>query len=164
MLKAAGYAAPGIWTEFRLASWGLLIGLVVVVAAAAIAVRPPGPRRRAAARRHRRMTVHLLELPMTSDRATGASPEHGTWFALACVVALVLGRVALGPTKAKTGELAEQPAGTPTPRRAHHRAGEEAKTDVRDLTDAACRPNTQVARVFCVPNPTESSRRYRRPS
>jgi hypothetical protein len=94
VLTAPDFAAPGIWTEFRLASWGLLIGLAVVVVAAVVAsmARPP----RAAALLFGAAAlvgVHLLELPMTSDRATGAQAGAGTWLSLACIVALVVAAV-----------------------------------------------------------------------
>jgi len=94
MITAPDFVAPGIWTEFRLASWGLLIALVVVVVAAAIAAmaRPT----RAAALLLGAATVvgvHLLELPMTGDRTTGATAGAGTWFALVCVLALVVAAV-----------------------------------------------------------------------
>lgn len=95
MIKAPDYTAAGIWTEFRLASWGLLIGLVVVVAAAVIAAlaRPV----RAAALLLGAATVvgvRLLELPMTGDRVAGAQAGAGTWLSLACLVALVVAAVA----------------------------------------------------------------------
>jgi hypothetical protein len=95
MVKAPDFTAPGIWTDFRLASWGLLIGLVVVVAAAVIAslARPA----RAAALLFGAAAVagvHLLELPMTGDRAPDAHAGTGTWLSLACFVALLVAAVA----------------------------------------------------------------------
>lgn len=95
MIKATDFTAPGIWTDFRLASWGLLIGLLIVVAAAAIAAfaRPA----RAAALLFGAAAVvgvHLLELPMTGDRAQNAQAGSGTWLSLACLVALVVAAVA----------------------------------------------------------------------
>ena len=95
MVKAPDFTAPGIWTDFRLASWGLLIGLVVVVAAAGIAslARPA----RAAALLFGAAAVagvHLLELPMTGDRAPDAHAGTGTWLSLACFVALLVAAVA----------------------------------------------------------------------
>jgi hypothetical protein len=95
MIKATDFTAPGIWTDFRLASWGLLIGLLIVVAAAAIAAfaRPA----RAAALLFGAAAVvgvHLLELPMTGDRVQNAQAGSGTWLSLACLVALVAAAVA----------------------------------------------------------------------
>ena len=91
MIEAPDFTAPGIWTEFRLASWGLLVGFAVVVVAAVIAAmaRPA----RAAALLFGAAAVvgvHLLELPMTGDRVTDASAGPGTWLSLACVVALLV--------------------------------------------------------------------------
>jgi hypothetical protein len=95
MIKAPGYTAPGIWTEFRLTSWGLLIGLVVVVAAAVIAALAR-PVRAAALLLGAAIVagVHLLEFPMTSDRAADAQPAAGTWLSLACLVTLVVAAIA----------------------------------------------------------------------
>jgi hypothetical protein len=95
MIKAAGYTPAGIWSDFRLASWGLLIGLIVVVGAAAIAAfaRP----RRAAALLFGAAVVagvRLLELPLTGGRVAGAGAGSGTWLTLACLVALVAAGVA----------------------------------------------------------------------
>ncbi|WP_459707161.1 hypothetical protein [Actinophytocola sp. KF-1] len=94
MISAPDFTAPGIVTEFRLASWGLLIGLAVVAGAAAVA---------AFSRPHRAAAllfggaavvgVHLLELPMTGDRAEGATAGQGTWLSLACLLALVVAAV-----------------------------------------------------------------------
>jgi hypothetical protein len=94
MIVADDFTAPGIFTEFRLASWGLLIGFVVVAGAAAVAAfaRPA----RAAALLFGGAVVvgvHLLELPMTGDRVADASAGQGTWLSLACLVALVAGAV-----------------------------------------------------------------------
>lgn len=95
MIKATDYTAAGIWTEFRLASWGLLIGLVVVVAAAGIAALAR-PTRAAALLAGAAIVVgvRLLELPMTGDRVAGAQAGAGTWLSLACLVALVVAAVA----------------------------------------------------------------------
>ena len=78
MITAPGFVAPGIWTEFRFASWGLLIALVVVVAAGALATvaRPA----RAAALLFGAAAVvglHALEFPMTSDRTSGRRRRLG---------------------------------------------------------------------------------------
>ncbi|MFC4853350.1 hypothetical protein [Actinophytocola glycyrrhizae] len=94
MIVATDFTAPGIFSEFRLASWGLLTGLAVVAGAAAVAAfarpaRAAGLLFGAAAV----VGVHLLELPMTGDRVADASAGQGTWLALACLVALVAGAV-----------------------------------------------------------------------
>jgi hypothetical protein len=95
MITAPDYTAPGILTEFRLSSWGLLIGLLVVVGAAVVAAlaRPV----RAAALLFGAAVVvgvHLLETPMTGDRVAGAQAGAGTWLSLACLVALLVAAVA----------------------------------------------------------------------
>jgi hypothetical protein len=94
MITAPDYTPPGIFSEFRLASWGLLIGFAVVAGAAAVAAfaRPV----RAAALLFGGAVVvgvHLLELPMTGDRVADSSAGQGTWLSLACLVALVAGAV-----------------------------------------------------------------------
>ncbi|MGB3440286.1 MAG: hypothetical protein WBA97_16185 [Actinophytocola sp.] len=94
MIVAPDFTAPGIWSEFRLASWGLLIALVVVAGAAAVAAfaRPA----RAAGLLFGAASVvgvHLLELPMTGGRVADATAGPGTWLSLACLVALVAGAV-----------------------------------------------------------------------
>jgi hypothetical protein len=95
MITAPDFTAPGIWTDFRLASWGLLIGLVVVAAAAAIAALAR-PARAAALLLGAAVVVgvHLLELPMTGDRAPDAHAGTGTWLSIACLVALLVAAIA----------------------------------------------------------------------
>ncbi|TWP44888.1 hypothetical protein FKR81_40515 [Lentzea tibetensis] len=91
-VKAADLVAPGLFTNFQVASWGLLIGLLAVLAAVALAVnsRPP----RAAALLSGAavvVVVRLLELPLTGARAADASAGPGTWLAAATVVVLLIG-------------------------------------------------------------------------
>jgi hypothetical protein len=95
MITAPEFTAPGIWTEFRLASWGLVIGLLVVVVAAVIAALAR-PARAAALLFGAAVVVgvHLLEYPMTGDRVEGAQAGAGTWLSLACFVALLVAAVA----------------------------------------------------------------------
>ncbi|MFI7679726.1 hypothetical protein [Actinophytocola sp. NPDC049390] len=94
MIAAPDYTAPGIFSEFRFASWGLLIGFAAVAGAAAVAAFSR-PRRAAALLLGGAAVVgvHLLELPMTGDRAEGATAGQGTWLSLACLVALVAAAV-----------------------------------------------------------------------
>jgi hypothetical protein len=105
MIKAAGYTPPGILTEFRLASWGLLIGLIVIVGAAVLAAFAR-PARAAALLLGAAVVagVHLLELPLTGGRVAGAGAGAGTWLTLACLVALVAAAVAAFTDPARTGE------------------------------------------------------------
>jgi len=105
MIKASGYTPPGIWTDFRLASWGLLIGLLVVVGAAVVAalarpVRAAGLLAGAAVV----AGIHLLELPLTGDRVAGAQAGGGTWLSLACFVALLAAAVAAATDPDKATE------------------------------------------------------------
>ncbi|TDV41374.1 hypothetical protein [Actinophytocola oryzae] len=95
MIKAAGYKSPGILSDFRLASWGLLIGLLVVLGAAVLAAFSR-PARAAALLLGAAVVVgiHLLELPMTGGRAADSQAGAGTWLTLACLVALVVAAVA----------------------------------------------------------------------
>lgn len=91
MIVAPGFTAPGIWSEFRLASWGLLIGLAIVVTAAVVAALARPVRAAALALGAAVLVgVHLLELPMTGDRTDGAHAGAGTWLSLACLVALLV--------------------------------------------------------------------------
>jgi hypothetical protein len=108
MIKAPEFTAPGIWTEFRLASWGLVIGLLVVVGAAVVAAlaRPA----RAAALLFGAacvVGVHLLEFPMTSDRVAGAQAGSGTWLSLACFVTLLVAAIAAATDPDKEVEATE---------------------------------------------------------
>lgn len=90
---APDYAEAGLWSNFGVASWGLLAAAVAVVAAGLLAPwsrpsRAAGLLLGAAAV----VAVHLSRLPLMGGRtATGATVAAGTWFALACLVVLVTG-------------------------------------------------------------------------
>jgi hypothetical protein len=113
MITAPDFVAPGIWSDFRLASWGLLIAMAVVIAAGLIAT---------VARPHRATAlllgaaavvgVHALELPMTSDRARAAAAGSGTWLAIvACLAFLIAAGVAYaGPAPHQEEPAAPVPA------------------------------------------------------
>lgn len=91
MITAPDFTAPGIWTEFRLASWGLLVGLAVVVAAAVIAAMARPQRAVALLLGAAALVgVHLFELPLTGDRTDSAQAGSGTWLSLACLLALLV--------------------------------------------------------------------------
>ncbi len=90
-MRAETFVAPGLVSNFRLASWGLWLALiaVILVAAAATRSRPS----RAAARLFGAAAVvgvHVLEYPMTGARAEDASIAAGTWLSLACIAALII--------------------------------------------------------------------------
>jgi hypothetical protein len=101
MITAPDFVAPGIWSEFRLASWGLVLAMVVVVVAGILATMAR-PARAAALLLGAAAVVgvHALEFPMTSDRTADATTGSGTWLAMACCLAfLVAAGIALaGPT------------------------------------------------------------------
>jgi hypothetical protein len=99
-LKAPDFVAPGIWSDFRLTSWGLLLGLLVVVAVGGLA--PVSRPARAAALLLGAVGVvgvRLLEFPLTSGRVPEASAGAGTWLSLACLVALAIAAVVALVTK-----------------------------------------------------------------
>jgi hypothetical protein len=103
-VTAPGFVAPGIWTEFRLASWGLLLGLVVVLVVAVLAplsrpVRAASLLLGAAAL----VTVHLLELPLTGARTAQTTAGQGTWLSLACVVVLGIAAIVALATRPARG-------------------------------------------------------------
>jgi hypothetical protein len=94
-VRAPDFVAPGIWSEFRLASWGLLVALVVVIV---VAVLAPGSRPAQAASlllgAAALVGIHLLELPLTGARAANATAGQGTWLSVACAAALVAAAIA----------------------------------------------------------------------
>jgi len=124
MITAPDFVAPGIWSDFRLASWGLLIAMVVVIAAGVLA----------AVARPRRATalllgaaavvgVHALELPMTSDRAQDATAGSGTWLAIVAFVAFLIAAVVAFAGPAPRDEEPEEPPARPAARTQARPAG-----------------------------------------
>lgn len=110
MVTAPDFVAPGIWTEFRLASWGLVIAMLVVIAAGVIATMARPARATALLLGAAAVVgVHALELPMTADRTRDSAAGSGTWLAIACFLAfLVAAGIALaGPAPRR--EESEQP-------------------------------------------------------
>ncbi|MPZ84758.1 MAG: hypothetical protein GEV28_31995 [Actinophytocola sp.] len=119
MVTSPDFVAPGIWSEFRLTSWGLVIAMLVVIAAGVISTMAR-PARAAALLLGAAAVVgiHALELPLTGGRTTDAEAGSGTWLAMACCLAfLVAAGVALaGPAPAMTEpepEPVEKPAEKP---------------------------------------------------
>jgi hypothetical protein len=111
VLRAPDLVEPGLWSNFRIESWGLLIGLIAVLAAVVLApfCRPArGAALLAGAAGV--LLVRTLEMPLTSARAAGSSAGPGVWLALAGLVAMIVGAAWLG--------LSDR---TPTPARRPHR-------------------------------------------
>ncbi|WP_285612760.1 hypothetical protein [Actinokineospora globicatena] len=91
VVKAKGLVPPGIWTEFRLASLGLLLAVLTIVVA--VALTPVSRPHRAGALLlgcAGLVGVRVLEYPLTAARAAGSVPGPGLWLALACAGALVV--------------------------------------------------------------------------
>ncbi|HEU5108293.1 MAG TPA: hypothetical protein VFT95_07025, partial [Micromonosporaceae bacterium] len=94
-VRAPDFAAPGIWSDFRLGSWGLLLGLGVVIAVCVLAPLSRAERGASLLLGAAAVVgVHLLEFPLTSGRAAGATPGPGTWLSAACLVALLIAATA----------------------------------------------------------------------
>jgi hypothetical protein len=93
LVTSRDYLPAGLWSRFSVASWGLLAAAAVVVAAGLLAPRSRPSRAvallvGAAAV----ITVHVGAVPLIGGR--GDAPESiaaGTWFALACGLALLGG-------------------------------------------------------------------------
>ncbi|HEY3607775.1 MAG TPA: hypothetical protein VGL06_09770 [Pseudonocardiaceae bacterium] len=91
VLQAAGFRPPGIWSDFRFASWGLVFSLAAVLAAALLApicrpARAVGLLIGAAGL----VLVRLLSLPLDRSMAPGTSAGPGLPIAVACLVALLV--------------------------------------------------------------------------
>ena len=94
VLDATGYTAPGLWSHFRFASWGLVFGLIAVVAATLLAAasRPP----RAAGLLFGAagvVLVRVLELPVNQAMLTDPTAGPGLLLAIVCLVACLAGAV-----------------------------------------------------------------------
>ncbi|TCO65462.1 hypothetical protein EV192_1011254 [Actinocrispum wychmicini] len=90
-MRAAEFAAPGLWQNLRLASWGLLLAVVAILIAIGIATRSrPGRAAMLLLGAAAVVGVHAMEFPLTSARAAGAEVGPGTWLSLACIAALVI--------------------------------------------------------------------------
>ncbi|MCP2261570.1 hypothetical protein LX15_005296 [Streptoalloteichus tenebrarius] len=97
LTDAPGYAAPGVWTQFRAASWGLLLGLLAVPTAMIVAARSRPARAAALALGASGLVcVRLLELPLTAGRVDDVGPAAGFWCGLACLALLLTGAAMAG--------------------------------------------------------------------
>ncbi|HEX7661652.1 MAG TPA: hypothetical protein VF444_19445 [Pseudonocardiaceae bacterium] len=86
------YLVAALWSDFRVASWGLVLALLAVAGAAALApfCRPA----RGAALLLGAAGVALvrfLELPLTRSHDAAVGAADGAWWAVACAVILVIG-------------------------------------------------------------------------
>jgi hypothetical protein len=114
-LRAPDYVDPGVWSDFRVASWGLLVGLATVVGAAVLAPLCRPARRTALLLGAAGVVgVRLLEVPLTGARAEGASAGPGTWLAVACALALLVGAL-LSARGAASGSVPDPAADTADP-------------------------------------------------
>jgi hypothetical protein len=94
VIKAPGLVAPGIWSHFRLASWGLLLAVLVVFAVIALASVSRPPRAGALLLGAAGLVgVHALEFTLTADRAESSTPGPGTLLSAACAAALLVAAV-----------------------------------------------------------------------
>ncbi|MCA1190170.1 MULTISPECIES: hypothetical protein [unclassified Saccharopolyspora] len=91
VLSAPDYTAPGVFTRFGTASWGLIGAGVAVLVATVLAVRSR-PARAAALLVGAAlvMVVRALEFPLTAGRAADATPGPGLWCAVAAAVVLLI--------------------------------------------------------------------------
>jgi hypothetical protein len=113
VLQADGFTPPGLWSDFRFASWGLVCCLVAVVAAALLAPvcrpqRAAGLLLGAAGV----VLVRALSLPLNHSITPGAGAGLGMVFALACIVVLLVAAVMaalLARDKAAKPQLRRKP-------------------------------------------------------
>ncbi|GAA0525550.1 hypothetical protein GCM10011581_14380 [Saccharopolyspora subtropica] len=106
VVTASDYTAPGVFTAFSTASWGLVIALAAVVGAAVLA--PMCRPQRAAALLCGAalvVSVRVLEYPLTAGRFPDANPGPGLWFGLACT-AVLLGTALAAARSRRDPELA----------------------------------------------------------
>lgn len=90
-MAAPEYVAPGIWSNFRVASWGLLLALLAVLIAAVLAARSRPSRAASLLLGSAALVaVHALEMPLTQERAEGITAGPGTWLSIACAASFVI--------------------------------------------------------------------------
>jgi hypothetical protein len=91
VLRGPDYHPVGL-LDFRVTSWGLLVGVLAVLVAAGLALRARPSRAAALLLGAALVTVvRALEYPLTSARVAGSSPGPGVWLAVGAVVALLAG-------------------------------------------------------------------------
>lgn len=90
VLTAADYTPPGLLGEFRMASWGLVLGMLTVAVAAALAPRcRPGRAAGLLCGAALVVVQRVLEFPLTAGRFEEVAVGAGLWAALACLAALL---------------------------------------------------------------------------
>lgn len=89
--RAAHYTPPGLWSNFRFSSWGMVVVLVALCGAAVVAAYAR-PTRGAALLLGGAavLAVRCAELPLTTGRAAGTTVAAGEYFSLAAVIVLLL--------------------------------------------------------------------------
>lgn len=102
VLRSSSYVAPGLWSNFRFASWGLILALIAVAVAVAIAALARPARATAlligAAGV---LAVHLLELPLSAMHSADTEIGPGAMFAVAGIVILLIAAGLSGWTRTK---------------------------------------------------------------
>jgi hypothetical protein len=107
VLVAPDYDPPGVFSNFGVTSWGLVLALVAVLASAVLA--PVCRSTRAVALfcgAALVVLVRMLELPLTAGRVAGSGPGPGLWLAAACLVVLLIAAVVAACSR----DSAEKPA------------------------------------------------------
>jgi hypothetical protein len=91
VLRGPDYHPVGL-LDFRVTSWGLLVGVLAVLVAAGLALRSRPSRAAPLLLGAALVTaVRALEYPLTSARVAGSFPGPGLWLAVGAVVALLAG-------------------------------------------------------------------------
>ncbi|MFD8497957.1 hypothetical protein [Amycolatopsis sp. NPDC059657] len=94
VVSAPDYVAPGLFASFDVSSWGLLAGLFAVVGAVAFAVRSrPAKGAVLLSGAAAVVVLRVAELPFLSGKVEGAHAALGFWFALGCLVSLIIAAV-----------------------------------------------------------------------
>jgi MFS family permease len=116
VLQADNFTPPGLWSDFRFASWGLVFCLIAVIAAALLAPvcrpqRAAGLLLGAAGV----VGVRVLSLPLNHSIVPGAGAGLGMLFALGCLVVLLIAATMAGLL---AREQATKPEQTTKPKQA----------------------------------------------
>lgn len=101
VFTAPGYTAPGLWSNFGIASWGLVGALSIVLGLYALVVRSrPAAAAAALAGAALLLGLRAAELPLTGSEFDGAVAGVGFWLALGgAVVSLVAAGMAVAGSR-----------------------------------------------------------------